>query len=302
MCGNRFVRSGDPRGRSNAFTLVELLVVIGIIALLISILLPALNRVRASAVAVQCLSNLRQVGVGFRAYAETFNGWLPSTRGFQPSDPANSSSSPLWLRAAEVWPDLLMETRFLPDNRSPDTIARYGGSNGPISESVVAWPNAFSCPGAGLPELGFTGGSGIAYSPGVATTRFAYGMRSGDQDFFKRNGNVENWALLDGRATRSVPGVNRTFGGQTAKIDDVAENVPLVADSIILNSSFNELGQPDTFQTRFPNAFSNFIHRRHNKRANCLFVDGSVIPMARRELRAIRSVNNQFIYSHPMND
>jgi len=60
-----------------AFSLVELLVVIGIIALLISILLPALSAARQHAASVSSLSNLRQLGLGLVAYVNDNRGWYP---------------------------------------------------------------------------------------------------------------------------------------------------------------------------------------------------------------------------------
>ena len=60
--------------RRRAFTLVELLVVIGIIALLIAILMPALNRAREHTRRVRCLSNMRQLTIAWLMYAQNHKG------------------------------------------------------------------------------------------------------------------------------------------------------------------------------------------------------------------------------------
>jgi prepilin-type N-terminal cleavage/methylation domain-containing protein len=66
------------RFKPTGFTLVELLVVIGVIAVLIAILLPVLSRARAQANRAVCLSNIRQLGVGILMYCNDNDGWFPT--------------------------------------------------------------------------------------------------------------------------------------------------------------------------------------------------------------------------------
>ncbi len=93
--------------RESAFTLVELLVVIGIIALLVAMLLPALQKARMAAQTVQCQSNMRQIGQLFVLYANLFNAYPIS---------ADNTGFYTWVNTKDnKWPGQLANARLTKD-------------------------------------------------------------------------------------------------------------------------------------------------------------------------------------------
>lgn len=93
------------RQRTSAFTLVELLVVIGIIGVLIAILLPSLAKAREQAKATACASQLRQLGLGLTIYSQANKGFLPAWSGWHtidgPGNLAPDAPGPAWTEQLE---------------------------------------------------------------------------------------------------------------------------------------------------------------------------------------------------------
>ena len=134
------MRSRHTRFAPSGFSLVELLVVIGIIAVLIGLLLPALNRAREQSKRTQCLSNLHQLGIAIHGYASDYKGRIPY-------GPTARMTSPIsfYQRTGNVT-SLISTTEFDFTGPLPAIISDYCGLGLLLHTYLANVPKVLFCP------------------------------------------------------------------------------------------------------------------------------------------------------------
>jgi prepilin-type N-terminal cleavage/methylation domain-containing protein/prepilin-type processing-associated H-X9-DG protein len=253
------------RRRVAGFTLVELLVVIGIIAVLISILLPALGRARKAAASTQCLSNLRQLGMFHRMYTSEVNGNRMMIYPVSVSGGVAYRQTGYWVR------HLLPLTGGYFAKGEPDTFWAQ-----PVQR-------LFICPRTEIPANPTSGWppplgrSGLAWSDAQNLTVGAF------TSSYSYNARLFRW-------NAEFPGSNpyMWFGGWREEFQDYASKnaseIPVFTDGIgpimYPSASENLLSENPYGGTPWP--VSQLGHAaivRHNRSVNMVYMDGHAGPV-----------------------
>jgi prepilin-type N-terminal cleavage/methylation domain-containing protein/prepilin-type processing-associated H-X9-DG protein len=192
------------RRRRAGFTLVELLVVIGIIALLISILLPSLAAARRQGRAVKCKAALREIGNAFNMYSIEFKGYWPVA--------VHETGNPKYPTPIQMrWPDLV--AKYVSNNKA---VVAYDDIN-KIRQNSVIW---------GCPE--WAASFDNADTTLAEKVRVGYAMQP--YPLYFEDGNVQNLAYITatrGRYTKVTEWKKPTDRGLI--LDSVAHVVQMPA-------------------------------------------------------------------------
>jgi prepilin-type processing-associated H-X9-DG protein/prepilin-type N-terminal cleavage/methylation domain-containing protein len=270
----------------DAFTLVELLVVIGIIAVLIGILLPALGRARDHANQLKCMANLRQLGQAMFIYVGDNKGMMPFGAVFK-NDTLPGPPAYTWTGESTDWTILLLNVM---NKRGLDyTTNTTGGSNTPGMRAVFLCPQVSVEPGANtifthysahpriLPDLKTDDRTKPSPRPGLKSYRLARIKRT-----------AEMAAIFD--ATVSDPsGVGQWIAFADAFALDnsrVTSRKPYLTDLYELDPTLNGSQPVDMTPSSLNKQYTNMdgannqgnIRFRHanNTQANALMLDGHV--------------------------
>ncbi len=250
-----------------AFTLIELLVVIAIIAILIGLLLPAVQKVREAANRTQCSNNLKQIGLGCHTYATTYRAFPPAYKA--------SGSSPGWGWAAHILP--YVEQGPLYQTLGVATRPFGGGAN-PAQPTAATQTRltVFRCPSDTGPDL-----NPIRHNHGMANYRAVAGPTtyptfSADMDMggvMYQNSKIRIPMITDGTSNTLLIG-ECLFDEPSAKKAAIWPGMTGVYNGSIYISDVMWWVDDATAQVNgpAPQAFSS----RHQGGAFFAFCDGSV--------------------------